>query len=279
MLPRAPAFYKKSKRTTTKTLPKLRMEELKQQLKKVQAKRRTAKRRYSAFQRDVKQIIVLETKISEAFNKLLEKKDKNYSDLSVRARLRETEKLVSKELAQANVASQHYEEYHRQLARELSAAEATVAQAKAAIQEWQKSGKKRLLNIHKSRQEAAWDASRKLPEDYARIQELEWNSIFPPLWSRCGWRSCLMMKSSLRKSFMCQHLTSRFFLQLDIQQLEEEKRRWDPDHFEGTEQKFRGLAAELAGDIEKIIEQRIGGDKYLWEQKRWEWYPRVTDAD
>lgn len=255
------------------------MEELIDELDKAQEKRRTAKRRYSTSETDLRQVVVLENKIYETLNKLLEKKAKYDSNLSVRARLQRTQNMVTQELAQAQVATQHYKKYHRELGNELWMAETIVAEAKMAMQEYQDTGVSGPTAVPQSRQEAAWAVSRTLSKDHSQIQFLGWNSIFPTFWTRCGWRSCAVMKSSLRKQFMCPHLVSRYFLHLDTKQLEEERSRWQPSNFAAVDRKFRDLAAELVGDIEGIIEQRKGDDDYLWKQKRREWYPEDIDAD
>lgn len=258
---------------------KAQMEELKNELKKAQEKRRTAKRRHTNFGKDVPQVVVLENKIHETLNRLLEKKAKYASVLNIRARLQKAQNKVMRELAEVQVAVQHCENYHNELGKELRAAERMIAEAQLAIQEYQDTGVSQSVSVPRSRQEPAWAISRTLSEDYSQIQKLSWTTIFPTLWTRCGWRSCLFKKSSLRKQFMCPHLVSRYFLHLDVKQLMEEKSRWQSIYFATVDKKFRELAAELASDIEDIIARRTGGEDYLWKQKKREWYPDEIESD
>ena len=180
-----------------------------------------------------------------------------------------------KQLAEVKIAIQHYDDYVHQLKDEIVAAEATVLQMKENIKQFKETDEEELVKLTTGPQEALWDASRK-PCVHTKIQNEGWTSVFFPLWTRCAWRSCKKKRTD-RKQMMCRHSIDRWFLDLETEQLEEEKQRWHPDNFalcENEEQrgKLQSLAEELVHDIDHIIKQREGDNKYLWEQKVKEWW-------
>lgn len=208
------------------------MEELKQQLEIAEEIQRTAGSRYSTFKEDVYQVIILESNIREVLCRLEEKKSEFYSVLSIRACLQRTQNAVAKELNEVKTATLTYEAYQRELGRELSRAEDKVTQVENAVHEYEQADEKLEVSVVQSRQNAAWEASRKIEQDYSRIKEVGWNAIFPPVWTRCGWRSCLMIKSSLRKQFMCKSRDpmSRYIIEFATES-DQQARIWSRDTF------------------------------------------------
>ena len=167
-----------------------------------------------------------------------------------------------------------YREYAEQLQREEWRARKLVEDAKKAMREYHMIGMHRIVLIKKSQLEALCDTL-SMPDAVDQVKKHGWSSVFFPLWFECGWVDCLK-KRTFRHQMMCQHLVSRYFLHLNEEELEKEKKRWVPDNFADcdieTRERLQGLATELVEDIDDILEQRAGGKNYVLREKLREWY-------
>lgn len=197
------------------------MDFLKTQLEKAKTKQRTAKKKYMNFQKECKQVFLLEREVDHAMDYLLDKM-KHHGSMHVRVVLRESQKALSAQLSETKIASPHYENYLQQLEKEMTTAKATVVQVREAVKRYRKTGILSTTHINKSPQEGPmaryWDGDCTI-----KVQTSGWHSVFP-IESRCGWRRCLEEKSD-RAQLTCRHLVARFFLELSDQQLEEEAQR------------------------------------------------------